>query len=238
MNPNSEIPQNSVISRRRVLRNSAFAGLTLLVGGAVTAATATSAGAAKTKKKPTTTKRKRTVSSSGPATTIATKPVGATAGSFSPAQEMAISWTFAPQNGGGRIHNPFVAVWVEDSSNIAVRVVHLEYQLGRGTRWLNDLVRWERADQTLVALGIQSSADTTTNATRIPGTYAVVWDGKDADGKYVAAGTYNVYVEAAREKGPYQFVKHTINITGEAFSEKATASGELTDVKLNLRAKA
>jgi hypothetical protein len=231
---NQEIPKNSLITRRRMLQGWGLTSLVVLFGG--TAAVE----AAKSKKTPTT--KKKTASKT--ATTVATAPgtkaggSASTAGQFASNQEMAVSWTFTSSEGGGRIHNPYVAVWVEDDKDIAVRVVHLEYQIGRGDRWLDHMVRWSRADQALVALGIKSSATTTTNATRIPGTYSVMWDGKNADGKYVPHGTYNVYVEAARERGPYEFVKHTVTINGEAFSAKATPSGELTDVKLELRAKA
>jgi hypothetical protein len=228
------IPKNSLITRRKFMKGSALASVVVLFGG--TAAVE----AAKSKKKLPTTKKKATAKT---VTTVATAPAtkaggGVAAAQFSASQEMQIAWTYTAQGGGGRIHNPYVAVWIEDATDIAIRIVHLEYQQGRGNRWLNDLSRWSRADQTLVALGIKSSAQTFTNATRIPGSYAVVWDGKNADGAYVPNGTYTVYVEAAREKGPYQFVKHTVTINGEAFSQTASPSGDLTSVKLDLRAKA
>jgi hypothetical protein len=233
------IPKNSLITRRKFIKGSALASFVVLFGG--TAAVE----AAKSKKKlPTTKKKAATKDSTKVVTTVATAPAtkagggGAAGAQFSASQEMQIAWTYTAQGGGGRVHNPYVAVWIEDASDIAIRIVHLEYQQGRGNRWLNDLSRWSRADQTLVALGIKSSAQTFTNATRIPGSYSVVWDGKNADGAYVPNGTYNVYVEAAREKGPYQFVKHTVTINGEAFSQTASPSGDLTNVKLDLRAKA
>ncbi len=230
--PNS-VPANSLISRRRILGGSAVAGLAVLVGGLGR----NGAAQAATKKR-TTTKKKTTVKKASvttkPATTVATAP--SPAGVFSSAQEMAITWTYTAA-GGGRIHNPYVAVWVEDADGVPVRIVHFEYQLGKGTRWINEMKRWARADEVFVALGKQSTADTTTSSTRVPGTYSVAWDGKNADGDYVKNGTYSVYVEAAREKGPYQFVKTDIVLTGDAVSKKGTPVGELTAVSLAVKNK-
>ncbi len=229
----SSVPTNSLISRRRILGGSAVAGLAVLVGGLSRNGQAQAVTKRTTTKKKKTTVKKTAVTSK-PATTVASAP--SAAGSFPSDQEMAITWTYAA-SGGGRIHNPYVAVWVEDADGVPVRIVHFEYQLGKGTRWINEMKRWARADEVFVALGKQSSADTTTSSTRVPGTYTVAWDGKNADGDYVKNGTYSVYVEAAREKGPYQFVKTDIVLTGAAVTKKGTPTGELTAIALAVQAK-
>ncbi len=225
------VPAHSLISRRRVLGGGALAGLAILVGGA-------GGASAVTKKRTTTTKKKTTTR---PVTTKAvTATTAATAvspaGTFASTQEVAVTWTYKP-TGGGRIHNPYVAVWVEDSDGVPVRIVHFEYQIGKGRRWINEMKRWARVDEVFVALGKESSADTTTSATRVPGTYSVAWDGKNADGDYVKNGKYSVYVEAAREKGPYQFVKTDVTLDGSAVKVTGTPSGELTAVSVALKAK-
>lgn len=216
-------PPNSLITRRRLLNGSLLAGLGLILGGRDLASAAT---------KRTTTKKKKLSTST---TTTATKPAAA-AGAFPESHEVAISWTYTA-SGGRRIHNPYVAVWVEDSAGTPVRIVHFEYQLGKGRKWIDDMRRWARVDEALVALGKQSSADTTTSATRVPGSYSVVWDGKDANGQFVPLGTYAIYVEAAREKGPYQFVKTMVNLTGSAATTKGTPEGDLTAVSIAEKAK-
>jgi hypothetical protein len=219
------VPVNSLISRRKALGGGAAAILALLAGDRV------GAGAV-TKKKATTT-RKKTASKA--TTTIAAKAVD---GAFDPSLELVVTWTYEVTDGGRRIHNPYVGVWVEDSAGVPVRIVHFEYQQGKGRKWLKDMKRWSKADAELVAKGHQSTADTMTNATRSPGTYSVAWDGKDATGKLVPLGTYSLFVEAAREKGPYQFVKTDLTIGTKPVAKDGVPEGDLTAVKLELKVRA
>jgi hypothetical protein len=215
--------ESSPLSRRRMMLGTALAGLTFLTGGR--------ADAAGKKKKPTTTKKKVVNS------TPTTKPRGAATGpAFSDTQEMVVTWTYAA-NGGGRIHNPYVAVWVENATGAPVAIVHLEFQLNRGDKWLKDIKRWSRADEALVALGATSSSETTTQGTRLPGTYSTVWNGKNAQGAPVPHGTYTVWVEAAREKGPYQYAKDTIVISDAPIKTVFKPVDELTAVSVELRTK-
>ena len=226
INDDSTVPAHSLISRRRILGGGVVAGLAFLVRGA-------SGASAVTKKRTTTTKTtKRPVTTKAVTAPTAVSP----AGQFASTQEVVVTWTYKP-TGGGRIHNPYVAVWVEDSDGVPVRIVHFEYQIGKGRRWIDDMKRWARVDEAFVALGKESSADTTTSATRVPGTYSVAWDGKNADGDYVKNGKYSVYVEAAREKGPYQFVKIDITVAGSTVTVAGTPNGELTAVSVALKAK-
>lgn len=232
--PRTHIPPNSLISRRRVLGGSAvagLAGLAVLVGGLGRGGVADAATNRTTTKKKTTAKK---VTTTKPATTMA--KAASADGAFSADHEVVVSWTFSAA-GGGRVHNPYVAVWVEDADGVPVRIVHFEYQLGRGRRWVDELKRWARVDEVFVALGKQSTADTSTSSTRVPGTYAVSWDGKNADGDFVRNGTYSVYVEAAREKGTYQFVKTDVVLNGQPGSVKGTPSGELTAMGVAVKAK-
>jgi hypothetical protein len=228
------VPTNSLISRRRLLRSSALGGIGLLFSGAISATTADAATSKPKKRRPTTTKRKL---GSAATTTVAKTQRTDAAGFFSSKHELKVTWTIAPSE-GGRYHNPYVGVWVEDSAGTPVRIVHFEYQQGKGRKWLKDMKRWSQADETLVARGKESTADTSTQATRQPGTYSVAWDGLDADGKPVPFGTYDLFVEAAREKGPYQFVKTAITISEAPFSKSGTPDGDIAMVKIELRTKA
>ena len=56
-------------------------------------------------------------------------------------------------------------------------------------------------------------------ATRPPGIYQVVWDGLDASGKAVPAGTFNVVVETNQEHGGYGRQKGAIECGGSTPSE-------------------
>lgn len=55
----------------------------------------------------------------------------------------------------------------------------------------------------------------------------MAWDGTDLDGSPVAQGDYIVYVEAAREHGPYSITSTAIAITDAAFSAPLADEGEI-----------
>ena len=47
------------------------------------------------------------------------------------------------------------------------------------------------------------SVSSSPRATRAPGVYEIVWDGRDTAGKPVPAGTYRIVLETAQEFGNY-----------------------------------
>lgn len=146
---------------------------------------------------------------------VATFPAGA---------ELAVSFSFVPESNGGRVNNPYVAVWVEDPEGNLVQTISLWYeQSARGARWLADLPQWYRASG--------RAADVTmSGATRVAGDHTVVWDGTDLDGDPVAQGDYVLFVEAAREHGPYEITSTPITIGTDGFTLELPADGELADV--------
>jgi thiamine biosynthesis lipoprotein len=96
---------------------------------------------------------------------------------------------------GKRYRRPYVAIWIEDKDGKAVRTLSV---WGNSSRYLKDLNTWwkfAKDDATLV--------NTVTRATRSPGKYEVVWDGKDDAGKAVGQGTFTVKVEVHREHGKH-----------------------------------
>lgn len=193
------------------------------VAPGTTAATATSAAAAVTTAK-------------APAATTAAAPataVPAAAGTaFNTANEMAISFSYvADAAAGGRFHNPYVAVWIEDAAGAAVRSISLNYQLGRGDKWLPDLTRWFRTAKPTAAV------ETISSATKVPGAYKLAWDGMNDKKQPVALGDYFVCIEAAREKGPYQIVREQVSVGAAPFAKPLAAKGELQDVSVELRAR-
>ncbi len=102
-----------------------------------------------------------------------------------------------PKIEGGRgYRRPYVAVWIEDADGKPVRTLSV---WGNAPRWIGELTDWWK-----IGRGDSDLVTAVTRATRGPGKYDVVWDGKDGKGNLVPQGTYSVRVEVSREHG-----KHT-----------------------------
>lgn len=114
-----------------------------------------------------------------------------------------ISFTYSP-TAEGKNENPYIAVWVEDANGELVQTIAAWYlQSPKGQRWLRDLRKWS---------SLSHGFATTTGATRSPGQYALLWDGKDLTGNLAEIGTYTLYIESAREKGPYSITSAQLTI--------------------------
>jgi FAD:protein FMN transferase len=98
-----------------------------------------------------------------------------------------------PQIGGGRYRRPYVAVWIENADGKPVRSITV---WGNDRKWLKDLSIWWKIGKDDAAL-----VKAVTRATRAPGKYEVVWDGKDDKGETLGQGTYTIKVEVHREHG-------------------------------------
>lgn len=158
-----------------------------------------------------------------PSTTTATANVPLLAAS----SQLAIAFAFAPAASGGRIHNPFIAVWVENASGALVRTVSLWYKSSE-SKYLNELRRWYAAERASIARGGTDTTRTISGATRVAGSYSVVWDAKNDSGALVPQGDYFVCIEAARERGPYELIRDSLSLGTKALQKKLTDSGELT----------
>ncbi|MFY9160758.1 DUF2271 domain-containing protein [Aquirufa ecclesiirivi] len=142
-------------------------------------------------------------------------------------QELQIKFELASFE--GRFRRPFVAVWVEDENHKPIRRIALWFNK---PRWLPDLRSWYAA-QREKAIDIASLA----SATRSPGEYTLVWDGKDDAGQFVKQGKYTVYIEAAREHGTYQLMKQEMNFNGKDQKQTLSGNEEVTGASLNYVAK-
>ena len=136
---------------------------------------------------------------------------------------------------GGRYTRPYIAVWLEDKDNFPVRTLTLWYQQGKGQRWLPDLRRWHRSDQMRRLVDEADLAYTISSATRQPGKYSVVWDGKDDHKKLLKPGTYTLYLEAAREHGTYQLIRKEVTIGGQPFRAELGGNIEIKSASLEYR---
>ncbi len=120
-----------------------------------------------------------------------------------------------------RYNRPYVAVWLEDAKGLPVRMLSLWYQTGKGNRWLPDLKRWFKANDD------SDLAATLSGPTREPGTYKLVWDGKNDKKTLVDQGEYFVCIEAAREHGTYQLIRERLEFAGTPFSKTLTGNEEI-----------
>lgn len=135
-----------------------------------------------------------------------------------------------------RYHRPYVAIWVEDGDAFPVRTLLLwVLQSQKGQRWIPDLRRWHRADGTRRLADDKDLVATVSGATRNPGKYSVVWDGKDDAGAPVKPGKYTLYIEAAREHGSYQLMKHEVAVGGEPFTAQVKGNEEIKGASLDYR---
>ena len=97
--------------------------------------------------------------------------------------------------GGGRggAKRPYVAIWIEDENDKVVRNLII---WGNQDRYIPELSAWWKANN-----GNERRIRSLTSATRAPGKYNVVWNGRDDEGRPVPQGEYHVYVEINREHG-------------------------------------
>lgn len=140
------------------------------------------------------------------------------------------------QVGGGRYRRPYVAVWVEDKDGFPVKTLVLWVQsTGPGPRWIPDLRRWHKSDRYRAVVDDTDLVKTVSEATKKPGKYDVVWNGKDDHGKLVKPGKYTVYVEAVREHGTYQLIRKEVEFGEKDFTEELKGNDEIKSAKLTYR---
>ncbi len=203
------------VSRRAVLLGSAALG-------AVFVAPALACGGTSDKAK------FDTATTAGPATTAAgvTSTSRSGGGAAIPTGgSVAIDFTYAFS--GGMAKNPYIAVWVETAAGDFVDTVSLWYQKGKGDKWLPDMRAWVSAS---------GGGDTSmSSATRTAGAHSVVWDGNDATGARAAQGEYLVFIECAREKGPYSVISVPITCGTAAATASGTDKGEISKVAVAYR---
>jgi FAD:protein FMN transferase len=136
----------------------------------------------------------------------------------------------------GRYRRPYVAVWVEDSDGFPVRTLTLWLQTSPpGPRWHRDLRKWYKNDTMRKLVDGKNLIDSISAATKPPGKYKVVWDGKDDHGQLVKQGKYTLLIEAAREHGTYQIMKKELDFSNKPFAEKLEGNVEIKEASLEYR---
>jgi len=137
------------------------------------------------------------------------EPSEASGGSW----EWVVNFEIRPAADASRYRRPYVAVWVEDASEDAVRTLVLWLREQKpGPKWHRDLRRWYMNDLARRRTGGEPLIGTISGATRPPGEYQAIWDGRDDGGKILPQGDYTLYIEAAREHGTYQLIRQVISL--------------------------
>jgi FAD:protein FMN transferase len=109
--------------------------------------------------------------------------------------QVSVTLTLPTITDAKKYRRPYVAVWVENGDGKAVRTITVWGSNPRYTKDLNTWWKFAKDDADLVKA--------VTRATRGPGKYSLVWDGKDDAGKVLPQGTYTLKVEVHREHGKH-----------------------------------
>jgi thiamine biosynthesis lipoprotein len=107
---------------------------------------------------------------------------------------LTLDYSIPPREGNETYHRPYVAIWVSDIEETAIKNLLL---LGVEERWAGTNSRWWRRAGRRATL----EKDNVTRPTRAPGEYTLTWDGRDDAGNLLQPGTYLLHVEASRENG-------------------------------------
>ena len=151
--------------------------------------------------------------------------------------EMLVQFEIAKPQDSRRYRRPYVAVWVEDKDGLAVKTLSLFLMQNiPGPRWYRDLRRWYADDQMRQLVDEKNLIRTVSKPTRNPGKYRVVWNGKDDSGDMVKPGQYSFLIEAAREHGSYQLIKHKFDFS-QSFEKTLNPNQEISAASIRFRAK-
>ena len=121
---------------------------------------------------------------------------------------------------------PYVAVMVVDKDDRTVKTVALWVE--RKTKYDKELRNWYNQGRDYRARYRQAVS----RATRPAGTYTVVWDGTDDDGRPVKQGTYSLFVEINREHGTHVYMKAAVKCLSKPASARMAANTESDGVSV------
>ena len=130
-----------------------------------------------------------------------------------------------PRGTSGDYENPYVAVWVTDDDGKPVRNLLL---LGDEPRWQEEnYVHWRRVGRKLPAI-----VDQVARPTRPPGSYEIIWDGRDDHGRLMPQGQYTLHVECSREHGRHQYEKTALDLRAAPLAASIDPGAELGAVRI------
>lgn len=119
---------------------------------------------------------------------------------------------------------PYVVIWVTDANKQLVRTLQV---WGEEHKWQDsNYVWWRRYGRKM------DNLDTIAKPSRPAGRYSVVWDGKDDQGKRVAAGQYQIHIESAREHGDHSYQHFDLMVSPQPSVQNKPAKDELGALQL------
>ncbi|MBU3020555.1 DUF2271 domain-containing protein [Aestuariibacter sp. A3R04] len=132
-------------------------------------------------------------------------------------------------------HAPYVAVWLADSKEKRVKDLAVWYDInmenGKGEKWLKDMRLWWRRSGRSAEMPI----DGVSGATRRPGEHKINLEGQFEG---IAAGSYTLYVEAARELGGREVLSVPVTLPiSSSQTQQVKGNQELASIKLSLEPK-
>lgn len=138
--------------------------------------------------------------------------------STSSATQLQLSLKLPSQS--GEYHNPYVAVWIEDSAGKSVRTLALWRE---NSKWLKDIRRWWRK----VGRKDSDLVDAITSATRAAGTYQLNFKALDDAENKLPAGDYVLNIEVVRENGGRGMTKQKFTLNGSSQTFTLAANAEI-----------
>lgn len=126
---------------------------------------------------------------------------------------------------GPMYYRPYVSVWVEDQQGDVIKNLAV---WSKEPDWLKDMRRWWRKTGRYGGDDI----DAVSGATKRPGVYELVWDGRDASGNPVKPGQYSLHFEAAREHGSRSWVHTAIEVGAGQHLYTLEPSEELGEIRI------
>jgi thiamine biosynthesis lipoprotein len=137
-----------------------------------------------------------------------------------PGYAVTVNYEIPNLGSGRRPHNPYVTIWISDQAGNPVRSLLF---LATKARYMDEnFVFWEK-----IGASKPDLVYAITKPTRPPGSYNLVWDGKDDAGKPVPQGKYVVNIEAAREHGGHDIQRLPISAGTAPTTADAGGGGEL-----------
>jgi len=145
--------------------------------------------------------------------------------------EFVVTFQVGDDRAGAALRRPYLAVYMEDPQGRLVRTIVLWAQLNES--WVRSLTRWYRADRE--RRGRTDLPATLTGATRPPGRYSVVWDGRDDDGELVKQGEYALVMESVRQSSRAFFLRVPIGFGSIPFSRRLDPFASFSEVHVEFR---
>lgn len=153
---------------------------------------------------------------------------------LSAAADLAVSVEI-PRLDVAEYHRPYVALWIEDGASKHVVDLTVWYDLKlkdqEGEKWLKDLRQWWRRNGRTLDLPI----DGLSAATRPVGTHTLSFSSAQPPLDRLAAGDYQLVVEAAREVGGRELLRLPFSWPAIAATEaRAVGETELGTITLKI----